>query len=88
MRLILIALLLLALPGAAFAQSSPAEQTMMRTVEAEHDRHVALLETLVNQNSGTLNLAGVRIVGDRVRLSDSFKSPGVFCPRLAARLST
>lgn len=67
MRLILTALFLLALPGAAMAQSSPAEQTMMRTVVAEHDRHIALLEKLVNQNSGTLNLPGVRAVGDRVR---------------------
>ena len=67
MRLILTALLLLALPGAAMAQSTPAEQTMMQTVAAEHDRHIALLERLVNQNSGTLNLAGVRIVGDMVR---------------------
>ena len=67
MRLILTALLLLALPGAALAQPSPAEQTMMRTVEAEHDRHIALLERMVNQNSGTLNLEGVTIVGDMVR---------------------
>jgi glutamate carboxypeptidase len=67
MRLILAALLLLALPGAALAQPTPAEQTMVRTVAAEHDRHIALLETLVNQNSGTLNLPGVRLVGDRVR---------------------
>ena len=67
MRLVLAVLLLLTVPAAAVAQSSPAEQTMMQTVEAEHDRHIALLETLVNQNSGTLNLAGVRIVGDRVR---------------------
>ena len=67
MRLIPAALLLLALPGAAMAQSTPAEQTMVRTVAAEHERHIALLETLVNQNSGTLNLPGVRIVGDRVR---------------------
>lgn len=67
MRLILAALLLLALPAAAHAQSTPAEQAMMRTVEAEHDRHIALLERLVNQNSGTLNLAGVRAVGEMVR---------------------
>ena len=67
MRLILTALLLLALPAAALAQPGPAEQTMMRTVEAEHDRHIALLERMVNQNSGTLNLEGVRVVGDMVR---------------------
>ena len=73
MRPILAALLLMALPGAAFAQSTfapvvdPSEQTMMQTVAAEHDRHIALLERMVNQNSGTLNLPGVRIVGDMVR---------------------
>lgn len=67
MRPILTALLLLALPGAAMAQATPAEQTMMRTVEAEHDRHIDLLERLVSQNSGTLNLAGVRAVGEMVR---------------------
>ncbi len=67
MRLILAALLLFALPGAALAQPDPAEQAMMRTVAAEHDRHIALLERMVNQNSGTLNLPGVRIVRDMVR---------------------
>jgi len=67
MRLVLTALLLLALPGAVPAQATPAEQTMMRTVEAEHDRHIALLERLVNQNSGTLNLPGVRATGEMVR---------------------
>ena len=67
MRLILTALLLLALPGAAMAQATPAEQMMMRTVEAEHDRHIALLERMVNQNSGTLNLPGVLATGEMVR---------------------
>lgn len=66
MRLILVALLLFALPTTAEAQS-PAERAMMQTVASEHDRHIALLERLVNQNSGTLNLAGVRIVGEMVR---------------------
>jgi len=67
MRPILATLLLLLAPASALAQSSPAEQTMVRTVADEHDRHIALLERLVNQNSGTLNLAGVRIAGDMVR---------------------
>lgn len=67
MRLILTALFCLALPGAAVAQATPAEQTMMQTVEREHDRHIALLERLVNQNSGTLNLPGVRATGEMVR---------------------
>ncbi|WP_332656697.1 M20/M25/M40 family metallo-hydrolase [Brevundimonas sp.] len=67
MRLILTALLCLALPGAAMAQATPAEQAMMQTIEREHDRHIDLLERLVNQNSGTLNLPGVRAVGEMVR---------------------
>ncbi|GAA0650559.1 M20/M25/M40 family metallo-hydrolase [Brevundimonas lenta] len=67
MRLVLAALLLFALPTAAAAQSNPAEQTMMQTVQSEHDRHIALLERMVNQNSGSLNLPGVRAVGDMVR---------------------
>ncbi|MDI1325945.1 MAG: M20/M25/M40 family metallo-hydrolase [Brevundimonas sp.] len=67
MRLFLAILMLFALPAAAQAQSSRAERTMMRTVTQEHDRHIALLERMVNQNSGSLNLAGVRAVGDMVR---------------------
>lgn len=67
MRLFLAFLLLFALPAAVQAQPSRAERTMMQTVTQEHDRHIALLERMVNQNSGTLNLAGVRAVGDMVR---------------------
>ena len=63
MRLILCCLLLLGAPAAVHAQVSDAEQAMIRTVAQERDRHIALLERLVNQNSGTLNLAGVRAVG-------------------------
>jgi glutamate carboxypeptidase len=67
MRLIPTVLFLLALPTAAMAQATPAERAMMQTVTAEQDRHVALLERMVNQNSGTLNLPGVRAVGEMVR---------------------
>ncbi len=63
---LILALLVLA-PLPARAQADPAERAMVQTVVAEHDRHIALLERLVNQNSGTLNLAGVRAVGDMVR---------------------
>lgn len=35
---------------------------MIATVDAEQARHLALLERLVNQNSGTRNLAGVKAV--------------------------
>lgn len=67
MRLILAAALSLALAGPALARADGPERTMMATVEAEHGRHVDLLERLVNQNSGTLNADGVRAVGDMVR---------------------
>jgi len=60
-------LLLAALATPAAAQLSPAERTMQATVTAQAPRHEALLERLVRQNSGTLNLTGVRKVGDTVR---------------------
>ncbi|MFN4095681.1 MAG: M20/M25/M40 family metallo-hydrolase [Sphingomonas sp.] len=50
----------------AMAQT-PVEQKMAATVTAESDRHVALLERLVNQNSGSLNIDGVTKVGAMVR---------------------
>ena len=59
----LLALLLLALPAAADAQLTRAERRMVETVEQERERNVQLLERLVNQNSGTLNVAGVEAVG-------------------------
>jgi glutamate carboxypeptidase len=64
-------LLALALAAAAavpaHAKLTPAEQKMVQTVEAEAPRHVALLERLVNQNSGSLNLPGVEAVGKMMR---------------------
>ena len=62
-------------PGTALGQAqapaaprtaalTPAERTMIATVDAEQARHLDLLEKLVNQNSGTRNLAGVRAVHD------------------------
>jgi glutamate carboxypeptidase len=52
---------------AAAQRLSTAETAMTRAVDAQYDRSVALLETLVNQNSGTLNLAGVTKIGERMR---------------------
>lgn len=43
------------------------DQRIAATVRAETDRHVALLERLVNVNSGSLNLPGVTKVGELVR---------------------
>ena len=54
-------------PAPAIAQLSAAETRMIRTVDAEQERTVAMLEKWVNQNSGTLNSDGVRKVGDMLR---------------------
>jgi len=60
------ALLLTPAPADAAKLSAP-EQAMVRTVDAEQDRTIAMLETWVNQNSGTLNLPGVEAVGRMLR---------------------
>jgi glutamate carboxypeptidase len=52
--------LLLAAPTAAAL--SPAEQVMIRTVDGEQQRTTDFLQRIVDQNSGTLNLAGVDAV--------------------------
>lgn len=57
----------LALVPAAEAKLSKAESAMAKTVAAEQDRNLALLEKLVNQNSGSLNLEGVKKVGAMMR---------------------
>ncbi len=62
-----LAALVLAFSTAAEARLSRAETQMVRTVESEAERSVALLERLVNQNSGTLNLDGVKAVADMLR---------------------
>ena len=67
MRTFLILLALLALPAAAEARLAPAERRIVATVDAEQDRTIALLERLVNRNSGSLNLDGVRAVGQMMR---------------------
>ena len=57
----------IALSPAAHAQLSTPETKIVATVDAEYERSVALLERLVNQNSGTMNFAGVKTVGDMMR---------------------
>ena len=57
----------LALAPAAHAELSKAESAIAKTVEAEQPRSIALLEKLVNQNSGSLNLEGVEKVGQMMR---------------------
>ncbi|WP_421836354.1 M20/M25/M40 family metallo-hydrolase [Novosphingobium sp.] len=59
----------LLLPASAFA--APAltapDRRMVATVEANEARDLALLEKLVNQNSGSRNIAGVKAVAAMVR---------------------
>lgn len=61
------ALLIAATAAPAAAALRPEERRMIATVDAERARHLALLERLVNQNSGSLNLPGVEAVGRAVR---------------------
>ena len=51
----------------AVAKPTATETRMMRTIDAEQARTLGVLENLVNQNSGTLNLAGVAKVGTMMR---------------------
>ncbi|WP_253339409.1 M20/M25/M40 family metallo-hydrolase [Sphingobium sp. OAS761] len=57
------------LGGASLAHAAlgPAEKTIGASVEAGYEPSVALLEKLVNQNSGSMNLAGVKAVADMLR---------------------
>lgn len=68
MKLFPLALLAaLSLPLPAEARLTAPEKRMIQTVEKERERSIQLLEKLVNQNSGTLNLAGVEEVGRMMR---------------------
>lgn len=58
---------LVALSPVAQAKLSAPEGKMVATVDAEYERSIALLEKLVNQNSGTMNFPGVKTVGDMMR---------------------
>ena len=49
------------------AELTAPEVHMAATVDAEHERSIALLEKLVNQNSGSLNFAGVKAVSEMMR---------------------
>jgi glutamate carboxypeptidase len=57
----------LSLATPSLAQLKPAEQRMIQRVDSEQERTVAMLARWVNQNSGTMNFAGVKAVGDMVR---------------------
>lgn len=68
-------LLAMLLSQLSFAQNlSKEEKLILNKVEQQLDQHFTLLEDLVNVNSGTLNVAGVRKVGDM--LSAEFVKAG------------
>jgi glutamate carboxypeptidase len=56
----------LTLSSAASARLSRAEETMTKTIDAEQQRTLSMLERWVDQNSGTMNKAGVEAVRDMV----------------------
>jgi glutamate carboxypeptidase len=53
--------------SAAAAPSDAKEKTLVRHIEANEQGSIALLEQIVNVNSGTMNFTGVRKVGDMLR---------------------
>jgi glutamate carboxypeptidase len=57
-----IGALALLVSAPAVAALSPAEQVMLRTVDAEQPRTTEMLQHWVDQNSGTMNLSGVEAV--------------------------
>ncbi|HEY7640690.1 MAG TPA: M20/M25/M40 family metallo-hydrolase [Steroidobacteraceae bacterium] len=70
MRSVLPALtLLVALCATAAAGAAPsaAERALVKRVQAQEQGSIALLEQIVNVNSGTMNFAGVRKVADLLR---------------------
>ena len=62
-----LAAAILTFTATAKANLSPAESKIAVVVDAEYERSVALLERLVNQNSGTKNFAGVKAVAEIMR---------------------
>ncbi len=67
MKMNIALVMAMALTSPAIAQLSPVERTMAKAVDAEQPRSIALLERLVNQNSGSLNLPGVTKIGAMMR---------------------
>lgn len=53
--------------GAAVARQDAKEKALVAHVNANEKGHIALLEQIVTVNSGTMNFAGVRQVGDMLR---------------------
>ncbi len=56
-----------AAPAAEGGRMTPEEQALAAAVDAANPQALALLERVVNINSGSMNFAGVRAVGDEFR---------------------
>jgi glutamate carboxypeptidase len=69
--------LALAAPLAQAAGLTADEQKIVAAVQSHHAESEALLERLVNVNSGTLNLAGVKQIADMLR--PEFEKLGLTC---------
>ena len=59
----------------SFAQISKKEAELVKTIDAHTPESLELLKKIVNLNSGTMNLEGVRAVGNI--LVEEFKSLGM-----------
>ncbi len=66
-RVAIVATLVLSPLSARAQEISPTEQRIVDYVDAHADEAIALLARVVNINSGTMNFAGVREVGDVFR---------------------
>ena len=66
-RIAVLAALLALGATPVLAAPSAAERRMIATIDAEQGRTLSLLEKLVNQNSGSLNVPGVTAVGKMMR---------------------
>lgn len=66
-NLLFAAACLMLTAGPAYAKPSAPEAKMQATVDAEYERTVSLLEKMVNQNSGSMNFAGVKTVSEMMR---------------------
>jgi glutamate carboxypeptidase len=60
-------LALVCLAGTAIAAPSATERALVKRIQAQEAGSIALLEELVNVNSGAMNFAGVRKVADILR---------------------
>jgi len=71
LRSIVVIATMLVVSSPCLAQTTPTltatEQAIVRAVDPRNAEGLALLERLVNINSGTMNFAGVRQVGDALR---------------------